>query len=42
VEKGGRGIQKGAELGLRPTDCSGNGQLQKWGNVDKEKNVRKG
>lgn len=42
MEKGGRGIGKGAELGLRPTDGPGSGQLQKWGNVAEENNVRKG
>lgn len=42
VEKGGRGTGKGAELGLRTTDGSGSGQLQKWGNVAEKKNARKG
>lgn len=41
VEKGGRGIGKGAELGLLPSNGYGSGQLQNWGRVAEEKNVRK-
>jgi hypothetical protein len=42
VEKCGRGIEKVAELSLRPINGSKSGQLQKWGNVAKEKNAWKG